>query len=187
MIFIKILGLDEYITGRLSKQAGQAINKIIGNEDEEVFFYAPRSYIFHDGVEQTSWHAVTIINMPKDYAKYEEEIADYILEATKDYVLNMALYFEYVEGKVYTRASSDFPRFIGEQNLFNDDDYFEEDDLSEVDENTLYLGNIFEGYDFEEGKYVEDSKRGSCCEGDDDECCDDECDCDEDEDCSCND
>lgn len=181
MILFTVLGLDEYITGRFSKTISHEIQKIIKNDKEEVFFLAPHSYLFYEGVEQTSWHCLTIISLSSAYKKYESQIAEYFLEATVDYVMNMQIRFEYDDSKHYVRNNNEFPRFIEEDNIMHDEDEEDDYDDADLDENTIFFGNAFEGYDFEEGHRTKKAEP-EYCEGD--EC--ENCDCDEnDEDCDC--
>ncbi len=150
MITIDILGLDQYVTGTYSKNHSKNLASLFECSVDDISFYAPNSYIFHDGVEQTSWNTIVRIHAPERYVVFEKKIAKYILETLKEFAINISIEFYYYELEHhYAYNNEKYPHFLSDDNLVN----VEEETLEEGEE--LYEGNIFE--DFE--KKLEEAKK----------------------------
>ena len=162
MITISILGLDQFVVGHYSKDHSANIANLYETSDDLINFYAPNSMVFHNGIEQTSWNALVRVSAPSKYKPLEAKVADYILDTLSQFSINVEVEFEYFEQSVhYERINTDYPRFIAESNLVNEDDADKDDvfddatdddeepdprdraDLNPNDENQIYLGNVF--------------------------------------------
>ncbi|MFA6617105.1 MAG: hypothetical protein WCS68_01915 [Bacilli bacterium] len=195
MVTIMVLGLDQYITGHFSSEATPIISKILDIKEEEILFYAPESNLFFKGVEQTSWQGLILVNLPSTLAKKEADLAEYLLEATSDFLLNLAVEFHYFETKnTYERINEEYSRFITEDQLrtVDDDNEDQEVDDAEISDDdyltsAIYGGDVFAefetkaratGHDLEEDNHHHHHHpHMECCEGDECDCEDGECDC----------
>ena len=170
MITIRIYGLDSYAVGHYSKDHTENLAQLFETKEENICFVASDEFVFHKGVEQTSWQALVTVIAPEKYEPLESKIATYLLKKLTEFSIHVQIVFEYFHGHhEHEFTNKDYPRYIKEDNLVNVEEEDEDDEL--------YEGNIFEGM---EKKLEEAYNEGHH------HCCDDDCDCDED-DCDCED
>lgn len=156
MITISILGLDQYVTGHYSKDHTTNLASLFETSEDNISFYAPNSYIFHNGVEQTSWDSIVRVHAPTKFKVMEEKVAKYLLQTLKDFSINVAVEFYYYENENrHAYVNKDYPRFIKDDNMVN----VEEDSLEEGEE--LCEENMFEG--FEEKLEAKKHESEHCC------------------------
>lgn len=185
MIIISVLGLDQFVVGNYSRNHTSNIANIFETMEEDVNFSAPQSMIFHNGVEQTSWHTAVIIRAPRRFMPFEGKVANYILETLSNFSINIELTFNYFdEEHFYEHINDKYPRYIETDNLMGVQEDFEEEydeegeadprdraDLDYNDESQLYLGDAFKGHE-------EELEKCNCeHEEDDCECDHDHCSC----------
>lgn len=176
MILITVYGLDAYTVGHYSGVHTKNIANLFEVPEEEILFNATGEYIFHDGVEQTSWNAVVEVSAPDKFEPMEEKVSKYLIETLKEFSINLVVNFKYFHGHhQHSFVNKEYPRFITDQNMV----HVEEDEDEE-----LYEGNVFEGMEKKlEEAYREPHDHCDCgCEGECD--CDDDCECEEGE-CHC--
>lgn len=143
MITISILGLDQYVVGHYSKEHTKNIANLFEVGDEKISFYSPNAYMFHNGVEQTSWDTIVRINAPCKFKIFEEKVSKYLIQTLKEFTINLAIEFYYFEDENrHEYINTEYPRFLSEDNVVN----VEEDTLMEGEE--LCEENMFK--DFEE-------------------------------------
>ena len=170
MITIRVYGLDSYAVGHYSKDHTENLAQLFETKEENICFVASDEFVFHKGVEQTSWQALVTVIAPEKYEPLESKIATYLLKKLTEFSIHVQIVFEYFHGHhEHEFTNKDYPRYIKEDNLVNVEEEDEDDEL--------YEGNIFEGM---EKKLEEAYNEGHH------HCCDDDCDCDED-DCDCED
>ena len=176
MITIRIYGLDSYAVGHYSKDHTENLAQLFETKEENICFVASDEFVFHKGVEQTSWQALVTVIAPEKYEPLEKQVANYLLKTLTEFSIHVQIVFEYFHGHhEHEFTNKDYPRFIKDDNLVN----VEESD----DDDELYEGNIFEGMEkkleeaYNEGRHHE-------CGCDHDDCDEDDCECD-DEDCCC--
>ena len=178
MITITIYGLDQFTVGHYSREHTANLAQLFETKEENISFYSPNAYVFHNGVEQTSWNAIVKVNAPEKFEVLEEKVAKYLMETLKEFSINLSVEFYYYHSHHrYEHINKEYPRFITDDNLVN---------VEESDEDELYEGNVFEGMEEKlEAAYAE--KEAHACHCHDDHCdCDDDCECDcEDEECEC--
>jgi len=176
MITITVYGLDQYAVGHYSKDHLENLAQLFETKKENIMFVASDAYVFHAGVEQTSWQALVKVEAPSKYKPLEDKAATYILRTIIDFAIHARVVFEYFDSHSEHEFINDkYPRFIKEENLVNVEE-------SEEDEE-LYEGNIFEGME----KKLEEAYHEGHHHSHDDRCeCGDECDCEEGE-CHCHD
>ena len=181
MIIITVYGLDQYTVGHYSKNHTENLAQLFETKPENIAFVASDEYVFHNGVEQTSWQALVKVEAPEKYEALEETAAKYLLKTLGEFSIHVRVVFDYYHSHhEHEFVNKDYPRYIKDENLVN----VEESDEDEE----LYEGNIFEGMEkqleeaYSEGHHHHHHDHCECGE---DECdCDEDCDCD-DEDCGC--
>ena len=178
MITISVIGLDQYVVGHYSKQHSKNLAALFETSEDNISFIAPDCYIFHNGVEQTSWNSIVRVTAPRQFEKLEANVAKYLLKTLKQFSINIRVEFFYFDkNHCYEFVNNEYPHFIKEENVVN----VEEGELEEGEE--IYDGNIFEEFAPELSKKEEG---GHCHCHDDCDCdCGDDCDCDDDCDCEC--
>lgn len=160
MVTISIYGLDQYVVGRYSKDHTANIASLLEVDTKDVVFYSPNAYVFHNGVEQTSWNTIVKVNAPEECEKLEDKVANYIIKTLKEFTIHLVVEFTYYhKHHRYEFVNKEYPRYISEENVVNVEDEYEENE-------EIYDGNMFEGF---EEKYAEMHPHSH----------DEECDCDE--------
>ena len=80
MVTISIYGLDQYTVGHYSKNHTKNLANLLEVDEDNVSFYSPDAYVFHNGVEQTSWNAIVKVNAPEKCESNEAKVAKYLIE-----------------------------------------------------------------------------------------------------------
>ena len=144
MVFIKFSGLDMFLVGELTKKIHSKIAASYGLDDEDVIFQASDSFLFHKGVDQTSFNLLVEIVAPEDYVDSEEMVASILMESSKNYSVHVRILFSYYDSThYYERVNKDYPEYITEMQEVEVDES-EYDEELEYDEEDLYTGNMFE-------------------------------------------
>ena len=147
MVTISIYGLDQYVVGHYSKEHTKNLASLLEVDENDVVFYSPNAYVFHNGVEQTSWNTIVKVNAPEQCEKLEEKIANYIIQTLKEFSIHLVVEFSYYhKHHRYEFVNKEYPRYISEENVVN----VEDEEYQEGEE--IYDGNMFEGF---EEKYEE--------------------------------
>lgn len=142
MVTISIYGLDHFTTGHYSKDHTKNLANLLEVSEDDISFYAPEAYIFHNGVDQTSWSTIVKVNAPEACETNEAKVAKYLIETLKDFTINLQVEFYYYHRHHrYEHVNKEYPRFIKEDNLVS----VEEEEYEEGDE--LFEGNIFENFE----------------------------------------
>lgn len=123
MITISFLGLDQFVVGHYSSEHTANLASLFEASPEMINFAAPNTMVFHEGVEQTSWHTIVVVRAPKKYQALEKQVAEYLLKTLIDFSVNVELEFEYFEeASHYEHFNPDYPRFIAKAPA-GDDEY----------------------------------------------------------------
>ena len=170
MITITVYGLDQYTVGHYSKDNTENLAQLFETKEENIVFVASDEYVFHKGVEQTSWQALVKVSSPEKYEPLEEKIATYLFKTLTEFSIHVRVVFEYFHSHhEHEFTNKDYPRYIKDENLVN---------VEESDEDELYEGNIFEGMEKKlEEAYKDSYGHHSDCEDDDCDCKEGECHC----------
>lgn len=153
MITISILGLDQYVIGRYSKVHSKNISNLFETEMDNLSFYAPNCYVFHNGVEQTSWNTIVRIHAPNEYKPFEKNVASYILKTLKEFTINLSIEFYYYDKcNRYEYINKEYPHFLSEDNIVE----VQEDELEDGEE--LCEENMFEGFE----EKIEEANHDCC-------------------------
>lgn len=146
MITISILGLDQYIVGRLSRDLTTNIAKLYELDEDQVVFVAPSNMIFHKGVEQTSWNVIVRVNAPMKVQVLQDEMANLLSLGLSEVAINLVIEFTYYsQDNRYEKLHPDYPRYIAENNLSDLD--IELPDYEDVDPEDVYDGDVFEDFE----------------------------------------
>lgn len=151
MITIIIHGLDQFVVGQLSKEMSKPLANLYEINEDKINFVATESMVFHDGVEQTSWHSIITVRAPKKTEIIQQRIADYLIAAIKDIAINIEIVFTYFSSDHYVEyINKDYPLFITEENIVSIEDECEENDDDEDyethDGEELFDGDIFKNF-----------------------------------------
>ncbi|MCQ2796606.1 MAG: hypothetical protein MJ213_04855 [Bacilli bacterium] len=146
MILIKVYGLDQYVVGNYSKEHTKNLAKLFEVKEEEIMFYAPSSYIFHNGVEQTGWNATIELALPEKFHPLQANVTKYLVESFKLFSINLHILFSYYDPHhLFEHFNKDYPRFIKDDNLVKvEEEEVNEEDL--LDEDKVYTGNVFKDF-----------------------------------------
>jgi len=176
MITIQVLGLDQFVVGRYSRENSGNLAQAFECSEDDISFYAPNAMMFHNGVEQTSWSILVKVLAPKKYAAVEKTVADVLLKSISFFSINVEVIFEYYdEVHRYAYVNDQYPRFITTDEIRDDganmtfgevpeamEGEEEEDECDEEGcdcghehhhpepgegEGEIFLGNAFEGFE----------------------------------------
>ena len=113
MIIISVLGLDQFVVGRYSREHTPNLAQLYETGEEDIVFYCPSSMVFHKGVEQTSWQTLVIVRAEEKYEPLEEQIADYLLKTLNLFSINVHIEFAYTHGHhCHDFVNPQYPRFL---------------------------------------------------------------------------
>ena len=139
MVYIKVVGLDQFIVGRVSRDYTNKIANLYEMDEDEVNFVAPNCMIFHKGVEQTSWHVLVNVMAPKKVLVLQDQMSDLIKAAFANVTINLDIVFSYYSEDDYDfYRNNDYPRYISEDNIVDDEVEYED-----VDDDEIFDGDIF--------------------------------------------
>ena len=177
MIIITVYGLDQYTVGHYSKHHSENLAQLFETDVKNIAFVASDEYVFHHGVEQTSWQALVKVEAPEKYEVLEDKAAKYLLKTLSEFSIHVRVIFDYFHSHhEHEFINGSYPRYIKDDNLVNVEESDEDDEL--------YEGNIFEGMEkkleeaYNEGHHHH-CHDGHCDCGEDCDCDDDDCDCEE--------
>ncbi len=159
MVIISIYGLDQYVVGRYSKEHSANISSLLEVGEDDLVFYSPNAYVFHNGVEQTSWNTIVKVNAPEECEKLEDKVANYLIQTLKEFSIHLVVEFSYYhKHHRYEYVNKEYPRYISEENVVNAED----EEYQEGDE--IYEGNMFEGFEekYEEAHHHCDGEHCDC-------------------------
>ena len=140
MITIQVLGLDQFVVGRYSREHTPNLAQLFETEEEEIVFYAPNSMVFHKGVEQTSWNTIVIIRLPEKYHPLEAVVADYLDKTLRLFTINLQVEFNYIEEEhCHLYVNPQYPRYITSSESTEDEYTFEFGDMPEAVEGDIQI------------------------------------------------
>ena len=142
MFILNLNGADVYLAGQIERSVIPALSKLLKIEENEIILYAVDGFIYHDGIDQTSYNLLVEVECAKEYEKSEKEVADLIFKHVKNYSIHTRLYFNYFTGKVYESINEEYPLFLSSSNLVDISTEEEGNENAEV-----FDGNIFEEYE----------------------------------------
>ncbi len=145
MINVVLKGVDEFLGAHVETILSPSIAKLYEVSNDEVIFTCYHSIIYHGGMDQTSYHMMITIEANKKFKNKEEEVAAYILKASKAFSVHAHLNFAYFDNEEYNRIEKDYPLFVTKSNEEEINEKEEEEFVD--DEEEIYTGNMFENFD----------------------------------------
>lgn len=141
MITITFIGSDRYVVGQFSKEVTKKLANLWEVEEDEILFLAPEYYVYHNGVEQTSYQVLIRVEAPLQCQQVEKEVAKYLMKMAEPFVIHLAVQFHYTQNKEYQQIRDDYPRYITEANevLLEEEEYDEDTEI--------YEGDMFENFE----------------------------------------
>ena len=140
MIYIKVVGLDQFIVGRISREYTDKIANLYEVSSDDVNFVSPNCMIFHKGVEQTSWHVLVNVLAPKKVSVLQEQAVELLKAMFKNVTINVDIIFSYYSSDDREIIlNEDYPKYISEDNLVDEEVEYEE--LEDGEE--IFDGDIF--------------------------------------------
>lgn len=144
MITLFIYGLDQFVVGDISKNITSNLAKVYETDDDNINFVAVNNMVFHDGMEQTSWHTIINVKAPEQCHILQDKVKKILIEAFKPFTINIEIYFDYYH--LHHRQlviNEDYPRYMSNKNSIEIDS-----DYEDVDDSEIYTEDVFR--DFEE-------------------------------------
>lgn len=143
MIIVTLKGADVYLANEIERALLPTLSKAYSVEEDEIILHAVDGYLYHDGMDQTSFNLIVKVEAEEKYMLNEKESAKSILEAMKNYAIHTRLYYAYFKKEnYYENINEEYPLFINSKNVAS----FENEEESNVE---VYDGNIFEDYEDE--------------------------------------
>lgn len=143
MIQILLKGVDEFLGAHIEKELTPNIAKICDVKNDDIYFISLHSIIYHQGVDQTSFHMIMQIELEEKYRKNENELVEYLLNASKKFAVHCHIQINYSNGNVYERIDKSYPLFVTSSNQVE----IEDDNEDDNEEDEIYTGNIFEDFE----------------------------------------
>jgi hypothetical protein len=160
MIIVSLLGMDSYEAIETTKKLHALLVKAYGVKDEELEFFAPESFIIHDGVEQTNYRLNLRIEAPEAYQGKEKEVKDLIFDALRDVAVQFRILFVYFKPEhEYLHIDESYPIYMTDKNTVkvgNGEEKEEKENYEEEYEEP-YMGDIIGEFD----KYLKEHPNAS--------------------------
>ncbi len=137
---IEILGVDKYVVASLSRQLHQPLIDLTKIQENNLFFSAQESLLFHKGVDQNAWHTIINVHLDETLIHLKQAISDLLTSALKENTIHIHISF-YPQSKTnhLDIIQNQYPRFITESNQVKIEP---SDDETEQE---IYHGNVFAG------------------------------------------
>ena len=151
MVFIKILGADQFIALQNVTLIEQAIRQHLDLKDE-INFICPDSYFVHGDQEQTSFQCLVEVLAPAPLKAHRAEMIQGITEGLKNLTVHGHIIFSWFDPEdEIDIIDSDYPDYMTPDNMVKTIDSEPEptsdDSAAQVDDSNIYTGNIFQELD----------------------------------------
>lgn len=141
MIILTLKGADVYLAGEIERAIIPGLSKIYRVSENELIVHATDGYLYHDGMDQTSFNLLVKVECAEKYENFENDSANYILKVMSNYAVHTRVYFTYFKNdSMYERINEEYPLFVNSSNVVD----FEQENEADVE---VYDGNIFEEYE----------------------------------------
>lgn len=153
MITVSLLGMDHYYAIDVTKKIHSRLLEIYGCKDEDLLFFAPESFLIHDGIEQTSFRLNIEVEAPEMYIDKEEAVKEALFDALKDVAIHFRVLFRYFEPEhEYLKIDDTYPEYMNEHNVVKAETHEEEEDKEDDDNyeeeyEEPYMGDIIGEFD----------------------------------------
>ena len=148
MITVTFYGLDQFVVGNLSRELTPLVAKLYEVSEDDVIFLAPQDMVFHKGTEQTSWNILVRVNAPKKVSVLQDQMAELMMQGIGEVAIHVAVeFYYYSQDDRYQKINESYPRFLSDENLVSVDDEYPENLEEGEEEDQVYTGDIFKGFD----------------------------------------
>lgn len=156
MIIVSILGMDYYEAIEKTEGLHDKLAAAYHVEKNQLEFFAPQSFIIHDGIEQTSFRLNINIEAPYGTEDREEEVRDILFDHFKNTAIHMRVFFRYFDPEhEYLKIDEEYPEYMTPSNVVkaerahrHEEEVKDEEEFEEEYEEP-YMGDIiteFEAY-----------------------------------------
>ena len=165
MINITFYGIDPYMLRGLSKDLTEKVANLCEVSKEDILFMSSDGLLCFNGVEQDDWYALIYVDMPHELEVFEKQFVELFKYHLDKAVLHFEVVFRYYHNHShYVELNEDYPRYIDEKNqifaendedgdnfkeVYNHEDKCDDPECAEHhhDDQRIYLGNAFEGFE----------------------------------------
>lgn len=154
MIIVEILGMDYYEAIDKTALLHDKLIKAYDVKENDLEFFAPQSFIIHDGMEQTSFRLNIVVEAPEGYEDKEEEVKNILFDHFKDIAIHMRVLFRYFDPEhEYLKIDQDYPEYMTPSNTVKAERAHDEEEKEEEEENyeeeyaEPYMGDIIGQFD----------------------------------------
>jgi hypothetical protein len=145
------MGIDLYQVGEVSAKIHSKLAKLFEVSEDDLVMSSFDSFVYYKGHEQTSINLYIRIDLEEKYRPLQNKVAEFLLEASKEFSVHCTLYFNYIkESDIYQRVDNKYPRYLTFENAkpAPEEEY---DENKEYSDEEVYTENIFAKLD-DEGK-----------------------------------
>lgn len=164
MIIVSILGMDYYEAIEKTERLHDKLAQCYGVKKTELEFFAPQSFIIHDGIEQTTFRLNINIEAPEGYEDREREATEIIFEHFRNTAIHMRVRFNYFNPEhEYVKLDEEYPEYMTPSNMIKaerEEKYEEQDAYEKAFEENYeepYMGDIISEFD----NYIKDHPNAS--------------------------
>ncbi len=149
MVLVEVFGIDPYSLRQVSKDLTPKLSEVCEVSKDEINFYGTEGLLVHDGVEQNTWNIVIKVVLLRRLQVIQKEISKLLVEYFKDIAIHVTvIYSYYLQEEKYVYKNEEYPLFLTEKNIVEEDDEFEDDD--NIDD--IYTGDAFKDFKDKVGK-----------------------------------
>ncbi len=156
MVLVSLRGYDHIELIHIAKPLQKGLAEILGCNREDLVFYAPESFIIHEGTEQTSFFLDIEIEAPYMYRGKEDEIVEFLKHSLSDVVIHFRVLFTYFdESNERVFFNEEYPRFMNDSNTVKVDEH-EHEHHHEHDDQTIDYSSFYNGSQYQEEEEEKD-------------------------------
>lgn len=164
MIIVSILGMDYYEAIEKTEGLHTKLSEAYHIPDNQLEFFAPQSFIIHDGIEQTSFRLNIKIEAPIGTEDKEAEVRDILFDHFKNTAIHMRVLFTYFDpDREYLKIDDEYPEYMTPNNVVKAERQHQEEEEESAQEEfeeqyeEPYMGDIITEFD----SYVKDHPNAS--------------------------
>lgn len=149
MIIVSLLGMDSYQAIEDSKKLHKSLVALYGCSEDDLIFFAPESFLIHDGTEQTSFLLNVTVEAPLRYKNKEKEVKDEIVTALTSTAIHFRVLFTYFdEAHEYLAFDPTYPKYMTPSNTVKAENGETENEKQDPDDaEEPYMGDIIGEFD----------------------------------------
>lgn len=143
MINVILKGMDIFLAKDFEEKMTVPLAKLINVNEREIFVTTFDSFVYHYGIDQTSMHLFIDVECPFYYERFEDKIASFLLELSKQFSIHTHLIFKYFDDKkLHEAIDHQYPLFLDNSNIANVERVQENEENVEI-----FDGNAFKDFE----------------------------------------